>query len=478
MTSKKIPITVAYGDGIGPEIMEATLKILEASGASLDIEKVEMGEKLYLSGHPTGISEEAFQSIRRTRVFLKSPMTTPQGGGYRSLNVTIRTRLGLYANVRPALSFAPYVATKHPEMDLVIVRENEEDLYAGIEYQQTPDVTHASKLISRPGSERIIRFAFEYARQMGRKKVTAMAKDNILKITDGLFHKIFLEIGEAYSDIEKEFFIIDIGCARLADTPEHFDVIVLPNLYGDILSDVANQITGSVGLGGSGNYGTHAAMFEAVHGSAPKKAGQNSANPSGLLFGAIQMLVHIHQIDVANRIQNSWLKTIEDGVHTPDLYKEGVSKERVGTREFAQAVIDRLGQMPSKLKAAHFEPLKKEPPRLSIPSAPAPHRELVGVDLFLHSYAAVEKIARELLDLSTPSLKLSVIANRGVKVWPEGIEETGCISEWRCRFFGNGKASAQAIASLMHRLADAGLDVVRLEMLYTFDGKEGFSAIT
>jgi isocitrate dehydrogenase len=342
--STRIPITVANGDGIGPEIMDATLRILEASGAPLEIERIEIGEKVYLAGNSAGIEPSSWESLRRTKVFLKAPITTPQGGGFKSLNVTVRKVLGLYANVRPCVAYHPFVETKHPKMDVVIVRENEEDLYAGIEYRQSADVMECLKLISRPGSEKIIRYAFEYARRNNRKKVTCFTKDNIMKLTDGLFHKIFDEIAKEYSDIENEHWIVDIGAAKLADTPEVFDVLVMPNLYGDILSDVAAQIAGSVGLAGSANIGEHVAMFEAIHGSAPRRAGQNLANPSGLLLGAVMMLVHIGLIEHAERVHNAWLRTIEDGIHTYDIYDEQASKQKVGTKEFADAVIARLGQ--------------------------------------------------------------------------------------------------------------------------------------
>src|ERR1700758_1538083 len=336
-----VPITVAYGDGIGPEIMEATLQILKEGGAKLDIEKIEIGERVYLSGNTSGIDPSAWESLRNTKVFLKAPITTPQGGGYKSLNVTVRKTLGLYANVRPCVSYHPFIETKHPGMNVVIVRENEEDLYAGIEYRQSDQVMECLKLISRPGSEKIVRYAFEYARLHNRKKVTCFTKDNIMKLTDGLFHKVFNEIAAEYPEIENEHWIVDIGAALLADTPEMFDVIVLPNLYGDILSDVAAQISGSVGLASSANIGEECAMFEAIHGSAPRRAGQNVANPSGLLLGAVMMLVHIGQADVAERVHNAWLTTLEEGVHTYDVYEEDVSKRKVGTREFAAAVVER-----------------------------------------------------------------------------------------------------------------------------------------
>src|SRR5437762_76795 len=349
--TKKVPITVAHGDGIGPEIMDDTLTIRKDAGAAVEIETSEIGEKVYLRGNSAGIDPSAWESLRRTKVFLKAPITTPQGGGFKSLNVTARKRLGLYANVRPCVSYHPFVDTKHPNMDVVIVRENEEDLYAGIEYQLSPDVMECIKLISRPGCEKIVRYAFELARKHGRKKVTCFTKDNIMKMTDGLFHKVFDEIAVQYSDIANEHWIVDIGAAKLADTPNAFDVIVMPNLYGDILSDVAAQIAGSVGLAGSANIGDRCAMFEAIHGSAPRRAGQNLANPSGLLLGSVLMLVHVGQEDVATLVHNAWLRTIEDGIHTYDIYVESVSKQKVGTKEFAAAVVARLGQKPEKLKA-------------------------------------------------------------------------------------------------------------------------------
>ena len=249
--AQNVPITIARGDGIGPEIMDATLKIMQAAGARIDIEEIEVGEKVYLRGISAGIEPSAWASLSRTRVFLKAPITTPQGGGYKSLNVTVRSAFGLYANIRPCVAYYPFIDTKHPGMDVVIIRENEEDLYSGIEYRQTQEMQETLKLISRPGSEKIIHYAFEYARSHNRKKVTCFVKDNIMKQSDGLFHKVFDEIAAEYPDITNETWIVDIGAAKLADTPHAFDVVVMPNLYGDILSDVAAQIAGSVGLAGS-----------------------------------------------------------------------------------------------------------------------------------------------------------------------------------------------------------------------------------
>ena len=478
--SNRIPITVANGDGIGPEIMAATLRILEAAEAPLEIETIDIGEKVYSPDNTAGIAASSWDSLRRTKVFLKAPITTPQGKGFKSLNVTIRKVLGLYANVRPCVSYDPFIETKHPGMDVVIVRENEEDLYAGIEHRQTNQVYQCLKLISRPGSEKIVRYAFDYARRNNRKKVTCFTKDNIMKMTDGLFHKVFDEIAAEYTDIENEHWIVDIGAAKLADTPEAFDVIVMPNLYGDVLSDVAAQIAGSVGLAGSANIGEHVAMFEAIHGSAPRRAGQNLANPSGLLLGAVMMLVHVGLNEHAEKVHNAWLRAIEDGIHTYDIYDEKVSKQKVGTNEFATAVIERLGQTPQilkprKYKAADAETLTS---KAATPTA-TPRKEMVGVDVFLDwTKGSPNDLGGKLSELNGEGLKLTMISNRGVKVWPGGHAETFCSDHWRCRYRSESDDSAVShaqVIALLSRIASAGYDFIKTEGLYTFDGERGFS---
>lgn len=471
-----IEVTVAKGDGIGPEIMDATLRILEAAGARIKWDEIEVGEKVYLAGNSSGISAEAWESIRRNKVFLKAPITTPQGGGYKSLNVTMRKSLGLYSNVRPCKSFAPYIATKHPDMDVVIIRENEEDLYAGIEHQQTDEVVQCLKLITRPGCEKIVRYAFEYARAYKRKKVSCMVKDNIMKLTDGLFHRVFLEIAKEYPDIETESYIIDIGAARLADTPEIFDVVVTSNLYGDVISDITAQISGSVGLAGSANVGESCAMFEAIHGSAPMIAGQNIANPSGLLRGAIMMLNHIGQADIAQIVKNAWSCTIEEGIHTADIYKKESSKELVGTKEFADAIIARIGQKPKHLPAAEYaidtvlniKPYERRKPAEKI---------FKGVDLFCDwSGKNPNELAVELQKMNR-ELSLTMITNRGVKVWPKGLEETFCTDHWRCRFEAqeNVLPQKEAVPELLSSAVGLGIDVIKTENLYEFDGVRGYS---
>ncbi|MGP8243717.1 MAG: NADP-dependent isocitrate dehydrogenase [Bryobacteraceae bacterium] len=474
----RIPITVAYGDGIGPEIMNATLQILEAAGALLDLETIEIGEKVYLRGNTAGIDPGSWDSLLRTKVFLKAPITTPQGGGFKSLNVTTRKTLGLYANVRPCVAYHPFIETMHPGMDVVIVRENEEDLYAGIEYQLSPDVASCIKLITRPGSEKIVRYAFEYARRHSRKKVTCFMKDNIMKMTDGLFHKVFDEIAAQYPDIQKEAWMVDIGAAKLADTPEAFDVLVMPNLYGDILADVAAQIAGSVGLAGSANIGDKCAMFEAIHGSAPRRAGQNLANPSGLLLGAILMLVHIDLPETAALVHNAWLRTIEDGIHTYDTFTEGISTEKVGTKEFATAVIARLGQQPNRLKPvayAHRAAGAAAAPRPASPAS-AGASEIRGVDLFVtwpsHN---PEALAAAMRPFVAGGLKLDMIDNRGVKVWPASSAETFCTESFRCRFLAQSAVGMKPILALCGRVAEAGIDIASTQTLRTFDGKAGYS---
>ncbi|GAB4197086.1 MAG: NADP-dependent isocitrate dehydrogenase [Sandaracinaceae bacterium] len=477
-TRSTVPITVAHGDGIGPEIMKATLEMLEAAGARIAPETIEIGEKVYLRGHTSGIEPSAWESLRRTKIFLKGPITTPQGGGYKSLNVTVRKMLGLYANVRPCVSYHPFVDSVQDKVDLVVVRENEEDLYAGIEHRQSDEVYQCLKLVSRPGCEKIVRYAFEYARVNGRKKVTCMTKDNIMKITDGLFHRVFDEVAREYPDIQSNHMIIDIGAARVASRPSDFDVIVTLNLYGDILSDIAAEVTGSVGLGGSANIGSQCAMFEAVHGSAPDIAGQGIANPSGLLLGAIMMLVHIGQGDVATRLHNAWLKTIEDGVHTGDVFSQKVSHVKVGTEGFTKAVIERLGQSPSKLPAVSYAggaPMAIEG-RIT-PTKPAV-KERIGADIFLHWRGTPELLGELLSSVNGDGLKLTMISNRGVKVWPDGIPETFCTDHWRCRFETTtpGKSvTVMHVMSLILRITNLGLDTVKTEHLFLFDGKPGYS---
>ena len=476
-------IVVAAGDGIGPEITRAVLAVLAAADGGLVFRPVTVGLEAYRAGAQSGFGPEVMDAITTHGVLLKGPITTPQGGGYKSVNVSLRKGLGLYANLRPCVAYHPFVATRHPSMDVVIVRENEEDTYAGIEHRQSEEVYQCLKLITRPGCERIVRYAFEYARTHGRRKVTCMTKDNIMKLTDGLFHRVFDEIAAEYPGLQSEHVIIDIGTAKMAVQPERFDVVVTPNLYGDILSDVAAEVAGSIGLAPSANVGSQCAMFEAVHGSAPDIAGRDLANPSGLLLSAVMMLVHVNRPAAATAIHNAWLRTLEDGIHTADLHVPGRREQPVGTRAFAEAVLDRLGMRPRQLAPVDYP---ERADRAALPAvAPArPARSaskaLVGVDVFLNwdeAERAPQVLGRRLETLAGPEFTLSLVTNRGVKVYPQGLPQTLCTDHWRCRFpaAAEGSATPRSIAALLLRLADAGLEAVKTENLYTFDGVRGYS---
>lgn len=388
-------IAVAHGDGIGPEIMDAVLHVLRHAVPDLRMQPVAMGEAAYRSGHMNGILPQTWDALAQHPVLLKGPMTTPQGGGYKSINVTLRKTLGLFANVRPCVAYHPYVDALHPGMDVVIVRENEEDTYGGIEHRQTDEVMQCLKLITRPGCERIVRYAFEYA------------------LAHGL--------------------------------------------------------------------GLHGAMFEAVHGSAPDIAGKNIANPSGLLLAAVQMLLHIGEADAARDIHNAWLRTLEEGLHTRDLFNERSSRRCLGTREFAHAVVERLGQVPQHLPAVDYRQAPATPVQAPQDAAPRARQDKVleGVDVFLDWDEAgrdPNTLARRLQAAAPAGLRLTVVTNRGVKVWPEGHPDTFCTDHWRCRFKAvAGTLAPEGVPELLVRLLEAGLPAVKTENLYRFDGQPGYS---
>lgn len=479
--SEIVPITVAYGDGIGPEIMDAVLHVLKKAEAKIRLEVIEVGEKLYTKNYTSGIAPEAWDSIENNKILFKAPITTPQGGGYKSLNVTLRKALGLYANVRPSISYHPFVSTLHPDLDVVIVRENEEDLYAGIEYRHTRNMRESVKLISRTGCEKIIRYAFEYAVKNNRKRVTCFVKDNIMKYADGVFHEVFDEIAKEYPLIENDHYIVDIGTARIATRPDIFDVVVTLNLYGDIISDVTAEISGSVGLAGSANIGEKFAMFEAIHGSAPDIAGKNIANPSGLLNAAVMMLVHIGQGKTAAAIENAWKKTIEDGVHTVDIYDEKTSSKKVGTKEFAEEVAKRLGQKPSKLKVADYADGKNtDDKKFTYKIDDSIKKELVGVDVFIDmNTSSAHKIANKVNEFTKGgNLELNTIASKGLKLWPREDEFSMLSDHWCLRFMPSKKGqlvTGSMISELLEMFARNGIDFIKVENLYNFDGKRGYS---
>jgi isocitrate dehydrogenase (NAD+) len=334
-------VTLIPGDGIGPELAEATRRVLDATGVAFEWEVVDAGEAV-IAEHGTPLPEGVLDSIRRNRVALKGPITTPVGEGFRSVNVTLRQALGLYANLRPARSMKG-VITRFDDVDLVIVRENTEDLYAGIEHRVGRDAAESIKIITREASERIARFAFEYAVANGRRKVTAVHKANIMKLSDGLFLESARTVAADYEGrIEFEDRIVDNMCMQLVQKPELYDVLVLPNLYGDIVSDLAAGLVGGLGVAPGANIGTHAAVFEPVHGSAPKYAGLNKANPTALILSGALMLRHLGHPDVAGRLEDALRSVVAEGrTVTYDL------GGTAGTSQFADAIIERLAAAPA-----------------------------------------------------------------------------------------------------------------------------------
>jgi isocitrate dehydrogenase len=464
--SSKVPITVARGDGIGPEIMEATLLVLEEAGAQLEIENVEV--------------TAAWESLRRTRVFLQAPITLPAGGAARNPSVAVRKSLGLFATVMPVMSYHPYVETKHPQLDLVVIRENEEGAAGGAEYRRGLDTVESLQPTSHRATERIIHYAFHYAKTHARKKVTCFTSDHSLGLTGELFHRTFDEVGVRYPEIAKEPLLIESGLGKLAAAPEQFDVLVLPNLTGDLAAEIAAQISSSVGMVGCSHVGADAAMFEALHGTAPRLAGQNVADPSGLLLAAVSMLRHIGQTEAAERAHHAWLKAIEDGIHTCDIFREGVSKQRVGTKEFAKAVVERLGQAPSKLKPVSY---RENPPAPFVAPEyhrPSPSRLLVGVDVVVaHAEGAPENLARILQPLEADGLKLESISNRGLSVWPKLPAAASLTDSLTCRFkLPDGATMALtpgAIVALLDRVVRSGAEFLQADLLYHYDGRPGFT---
>ncbi len=466
-------ITVAYGDGIGPEIMESVLKILSYAKTGLEIETIEIGEKVYKKGFSSGIFDDVWEVLKRNKILLKAPITTPLGKGYKSLNVTFRRTLELFANIRPSLSYYPYVG-KFKNMDVVIVRENEEDLYSGIEYKITPNSTMAMKLLSTSGCEKIIRYAFEYAQANNRNKVTCITKSNIMKITDGYFKEIFEIIASEYPNIKTEHMLVDIASAKLANNPENFDVIVTLNLYGDIISDIASEISGSVGLAGSANIGKEYAMFEAVHGSAPDIAGKNIANPSGLLNSAIMMLKYLGKNEEAKIIHNAWLKTIEDGFHTTDIYNPDKSKKKLSTTEFTQAVINNFNSAPKILTSKFKDSTGKQ---ISIKEnlASTEKSELIGTDFFIKTKFNLELIKK--LQSINSILKLHMVSSKGLLVWPKALTNPN-VDFYRFRFLKSNnihKISQKDILELHTKINELDLDILSIINLSSYDNKIGFS---
>jgi isocitrate dehydrogenase len=477
MHAEKKLVTLIPGDGVGPECVRAAQRIIEATGAAVAWEERHAGASVFRQGIASGVPQETIESIRRTRVVLKGPLETPVGFGEKSANVTLRKLFETYGNVRPVREL-PGVATPYSGrgIDLVVVRENVEDLYAGIEHMQTPGVAQCLKLISTKGCEKIVRLAFELAVAEGRKRVHCATKSNIMKLTEGTLQRTFERVSREYPGIEAQHIIIDNCAHQLVKKPEQFDVIVTTNMNGDIISDLTSALVGGLGFAPSANIGNEVAIFEAVHGSAPKYADKNVINPTAVVLSAVMMLRHLGEFEAAAKIEHAILVTLEDGkARTGDVvgYDKGAS-----TTVFTDAIIANLGRKSERYQVREYRPIKL--PEID----PAPdhvrpgQRRVVGVDIFVESSLAPDALGQSLERLAAEApVKLKMISNRGTKVYPATGAITDCVDHWRCRFIlreAAGDLEDPAIFALLQRIA-AHHRWMHVEKLNEFDGSSGFT---
>jgi isocitrate dehydrogenase len=473
----KTLVTLLPGDGIGPEAVHAACRIIEAAGASIEWEEREAGANVFKRGLPSGVPQDTVESIRKTHVVFKGPLETPVGYGEKSANVTLRKLFETYGNIRPVREM-PGVKTPYSGrgVDLVVVRENIEDLYAGIEYMQTPGVAEGLKLISRKGCEKIVRLAFEFARSEGRPRVHCATKSNIMKLTEGMLKRTFEEVAPEYSEIQASHIIIDNCAHQLVKKPEQFDVIVTTNMNGDIISDLSSALIGGLGFAPSANIGNEVAIFEAVHGSAPKYAGKNVINPTAVILSSVMMLRHLGMFDAASAIEHAVLVTLEDGkVRTGDIvgYDRGAS-----TTAYTDAIIGNLGRRSANWRVREHRPLHLPEvparPDLVIPRA----RRVVGVDLFVESAEGPNELGSSLEKLAAETpFTLKLISNRGTKVHPAIGAITDCVDHYRCRFVprsDDGTPNDDQVLSLIRHVASQHR-WVHVEKLLEIDGKPGFT---
>jgi isocitrate dehydrogenase len=473
-TMEKKLVTLISGDGIGPEVVESAREIVEATGAAIEWDERHAGANVFLQGLATGVPEDTIESIRRTRVVLKGPLETPVGYGEKSANVTLRKLFETYGNIRPAREL-PGIVTPYSGrgVDLVVVRENVEDLYAGIEHMQTPGVAQCLKLISRKGCEKIVRLAFEFARAEGRSMVHCATKSNIMKLTEGLLKRTFEEIAPEYPDVEAHHIIIDNCAHQLVKRPEQFDVIVTTNMNGDIISDLSSALVGGLGFAQSANLGSDVAIFEAVHGSAPKYAGKNVINPTALILSAVMMLRHLGEFEAAATVEGALLATLEEGRTTRDIAGD---ENALSTTAFTRAIIDNFGRRPSAWKEREYKPL--EVPAVS--SAPdfvkEAQRRVVGVDVFVESGLGPAELGQSLEELADGSaFRLKGISNRGTVVYPLTGAMTDCVDQWFCRFAAtNGEPTDAEVFDLVDRIG-AKHRWMHLEKLQEFHGEEAYT---
>lgn len=456
-------IAVAKGDGIGPEIMKAVLEVFNAAKVPLEYDYVDMGKWVFDKGYSNGMTPEAQQVIESVGILFKGPMETPKGKGVKSVNVTARKTWNTYANNRvfQTLHGVDTVFSKAGiPIDLTIVRENIEDTYGGIEHMLTHDVAVGRRFITRPGSMQVIKYAFEMAKKKGTKRITCGHKANIMKITDGLFLECFYEVAKEYPELKADDVIVDDLCMKLVTRPDLFDVVVLTNLQGDIVSDLCAGLVGGLGFAPSANIGDHIAIFEAVHGTAPDIAGKNIANPTALLLSGLAMLRHLGLMKSASIIENALLYTLEQGIHTGDFGNR--SKPALNTTDFANAIITNFGQQPQHNPRPMLEDaertqtvfkLEKNPMVVSVEKE---NERIVGVDFFIESEVQPNVVAEKCLHHTLHPFKLVTISNRGTQVWPKGSVFTNLVNQYACRFESMGETAITQvdIFSLYKRMAE------------------------
>jgi len=477
MQDNKRVVTVIPGDGIGPECVNAAMQIIAAAGVNIEWEERHAGASVFKQGIPSGVPADTIESIKKTRVVLKGPLETPVGFGQKSANVTLRKLFETYANIRPVREF-PGVTTPYSGrgIDLVVVRENVEDLYAGIEHMQTPGVAQCLKLISRKGCEKIVRTAFEFARAEGRKSVACATKANIMKLTEGLLKKTFEEIAPEYPDLESWHVIIDNCAHQLVKKPEQYDVIVTTNMNGDIISDLTSGLVGGLGFAPTANLGNEVAIFEAVHGSAPKYAGKDVINPTAVILSAVMMLRHIGEFDAATLIENAVMVTIEEGkAQTGDIagYDKGAP-----TSVYTKTIIENLGRKPAKWQARDYKAIKMP----NIPGDPtfvrAKSRCVIGADIFVEWQKDAESLGLSLDKIAeTSDFRLKMISNRGTKVYPLGDAFPDCVDHWRCRFVlrdAKADASPEQVMKLLTQVSSAH-QWMHVEKLLELDDEPGYT---
>ncbi|MCF8255206.1 MAG: NADP-dependent isocitrate dehydrogenase [Bacteroidia bacterium] len=476
-------IAVAKGDGIGPEIMDVVLSIFDAANVPLTYEIIEMGKSFYDKGFSTGMTQEAKETVESLGVLFKGPMETPKGKGVKSINVTARKTWSTYANRRhfKSLTGVNTVFSKAGiPIDLTIVRENIEGTYGGIEHMLTQDVALCRRLISRPGSMQVHRFAFEMAKKEGFKTVTCAHKANIMKLTDGLFLDTFYEVAKDYPEISANDIIVDDLAMKLVSKPQSFELVVLTNLQGDIMSDLCAGLVGGLGFAPSANIGDQISIFEAVHGTAPDIMGKNIANPTALLLSGFMLLRHLGLMDFADKIENALLLTLEQGNHTGDFGDK--SNPSLSTTEFAEKIISNLGKAPSiglnrksQIPSTFHLPEKPSVQKM-MASSLRKQEKVTGLDLFFESQDTPQSCAEILKGFESSDVKLIMISNRGTQVWPSGSVFTECVDQYRARFeLSVGKETTlKEMMDLATRISEK-VFVSSIEILRYFDNNPGYS---